>query len=133
MDKIVKVGRRKTSVARVFLAPAANSGQGIIKINKRGFEEFFPVEIQRIKMMEPFGAIDVPPTNFDITVNVRGGGITGQAEAVRLGVSRALTELNLEYRPALKKLGLLTRDSRMVERKKYGRPKARKKFQFSKR
>ena len=132
MEKIVTVGRRKTAVARIFMEPAA-AGSGKITVNKREFENFFPVDLQRIKVLEPFTILDVNPADYTIAVNVRGGGPTGQAEAVRLGLSRALIEVDSEHRPPLKAKGLLTRDSRMVERKKYGKAKARKSFQFSKR
>jgi small subunit ribosomal protein S9 len=132
MEKIVTIGRRKTSVARVFVAATA-AGSGKITVNKREFENFFPVDIQRIKVLEPFAVTEVNSADYDIYVNVRGGGPTGQAEAVRLGLARALLEIDAEHRPALKKKGLLTRDPRMVERKKFGKAKARKSFQFSKR
>mgnify|MGYP001016142405 CR=1 FL=1 len=133
MDKIVNVGRRKTSVARVFVSPAKVAGKGTITINKRSFENYFPVDIHRIVVMQPFTELGISPEDFDIVTNINGGGITGQAEAFRLGIARSLVEMKAENRPALKKKGLLTRDSRMVERKKYGQPKARKQFQFSKR
>lgn len=127
MDVINALGRRKTSVARVYLT----AGKGEIKVNGREFEDYFPTEVLRIIVKQPFGVIG--NEGFDITVNVDGGGIAGQAEAIRLGIARALCEVDTENRPPLKKEGFLTRDSRMVERKKYGRRKARRKFQFSKR
>ncbi len=127
MDVINALGRRKTSVARVYLT----AGKGEIKVNGREFENYFPTEVLRIIVKQPFGVIG--NDGFDITVNVDGGGIAGQAEAIRLGIARALCEVDTENRPPLKKEGFLTRDSRMVERKKYGRRKARRKFQFSKR
>lgn len=133
MDRIVKVGRRKTSVARVFLNSAANPGQGTFTINRRTFEEFIPIDFQRLKVMAVFETLEIALSDFDIMINVNGGGITGQTEAIRLGICRALLEVNEEYRGPLKRQGFLTRDSRMVERKKYGQPKARKKTQFSKR
>lgn len=122
------IGRRKTSVARVYLRP----GNGSVVINKRPAEQYFPVEWRRKTVDTPF---ETTATNgqFDVVVNVKGGGLTGQAEAIRLGVARALVEYNEEHRPALREAGFLTRDPRMIERKKYGQPKARKRFQFSKR
>ncbi|MDP8222216.1 MAG: 30S ribosomal protein S9 [Candidatus Lernaella stagnicola] len=121
-------GRRKTSVARVYIAP----GSGVIQVNKRTFEDFFQRETARQLIQQPF---DITGTNgkFDVRVIVRGGGISGQAGAVRHGISRALIVYNPELRTPLKKAGMLTRDARMVERKKYGRRKARRRFQFSKR
>jgi len=128
MEVINTIGRRKTSVARIRVKP----GKGKISVNNSKVEEYFPSEILRIIINQPLVVADVKG-KFDITVNVDGGGIKGQAEAIRLAISRALCEVDIEYRPALKKEGFLTRDPRMVERKKYGRRKARKKFQFSKR
>jgi len=128
MEIINTVGRRKTSVSRVYLS----AGKGEIKINGREFAEYFPVETLQIILKQPFATISAND-GYDVKVNVRGGGITGQAEATRMAIARALCELNPEFRPALKKEGFLTRDSRMVERKKYGRAKARRRFQFSKR
>ncbi len=133
MDWTVVVGRRKTSVARVFIRPASKTGKGSFEINKRKFEEYLPTEIHKIKALKPFSILQLAPADYDIMVNVKGGGITGQAEAMRLGFARCLMKLDGERRPALKSAGLLTRDPRMVERKKYGQPKARKKTQFSKR
>lgn len=121
-------GRRKTAVARVYLRP----GKGEIVINNRPLKEYFLSEIQQITVQRPVVTLSLDG-QFDINVNVDGGGIKGQAEAVRLGIARALIDMNPEHRAALKKEGLLTRDSRMVERKKYGRRKARRRFQFSKR
>lgn len=129
MSAINTVGRRKTSVARVYLKP----GSGSIKINGREYVEYLNNEVLKLKFEQPFQALELSVDSFDIDINVNGGGINGQAEACRLGIARALNDLNLEYRPALKKAGLLTRDSREVERKKYGHKKARKSFQFSKR
>ena len=129
MSAINTVGRRKTSVARVYLKP----GSGSIKINGREYVEYLNNEVLKLKLEQPFQALELSVDSFDIDINVNGGGINGQAEACRLGIARALNDLNLEYRPALKKAGLLTRDSREVERKKYGHKKARKSFQFSKR
>lgn len=133
MDRIVSLGRRKTSVARCFFDPAKNAGQGTLLINGRSLEVFFPVDVLQIKVMQPFKVLGISPSDYDIRVNVRGGGITGQAEAVRMGFSRALVEIDEENKPPLRKAGFMTRDPRMVERKKYGQPKARKKTQFSKR
>ncbi len=121
-------GRRKESTARVFLRP----GTGAIKVNKREFAEYFPRETLRILVKSPL-ILTETAEQFDILATVSGGGMTGQAGAIRLGISRALCEFNLELRPRLKKDGLLTRDARAVERKKYGMAGARKRFQFSKR
>ncbi len=133
MDTIVKVGRRKTSVARCFFKPAKVAGAGTMVVNDRPMEVFFPVDILQIKVMQPFAVLNLNATDYDIQVNVKGGGITGQAEAVRMGYSRILVEINEENKKPLRTAGFMTRDSRMVERKKYGQPKARKKTQFSKR
>lgn len=126
-DKIY-VGRRKTSVARVVL----RNGSGVITVNDQEFEKFFPQLLSREDILLPFKATETEG-KYDVKVNVKGGGTTGQAQAVRLSIARALIDLNPDFRPALKAQGLLTRDPRMVERKKYGQPKARKRFQFSKR
>ena len=128
METIHKIGRRKTAVARVYL----KQGDGKITINKREFENYFPTGTLQYKVKQPLVLTENEKT-FDISVNVFGGGITGQAEAIRLAISRAMCDLNDENRGILKPEGLLTRDPRMVERKKYGQKKARKKFQFSKR
>jgi small subunit ribosomal protein S9 len=121
-------GRRKTSTARVFLRP----GTGAITINYRTFEGFFPTEALRMQIRRPL-VITENTEKFDILATVEGGGVSGQAGAVRLGISRALVEYNLELRRALKDEGMLTRDARAKERKKYGMAGARKRFQFSKR
>jgi len=121
-------GRRKTSIARVYVTP----GKGQIVVNAREFKEYFPSEIHQILVKQPLVALQADG-QYDVNVIVEGGGVKGQAEAVRLGLARALVEINAENKPALKKEGFLTRDSRMVERKKYGRRKARRRFQFSKR
>jgi small subunit ribosomal protein S9 len=121
-------GRRKTSVARVILRP----GDGTIRINNRAFENYFPTESARAIVRQPLAAVEVID-KFDIVILTDGGGVAGQAGAVRLGIARALVEFNAELRPRLKKLGLLTRDPRKHERKKYGQKGARKRFQFSKR
>ena len=122
------VGRRKTSVARVILAP----GAGAITINKKSFEQYFPLETLRREVMKPL-ELTQSAGKYDIRVNVEGGGVSRQAGAVQLSISRALVLLNDEHRPLLRAAGLMTRDPRMVERKKYGQKKARKRFQFSKR
>jgi small subunit ribosomal protein S9 len=122
------IGRRKTSVARVYVKP----GKGDIKVNDRDLKEYFHSEIHQTTVKQALVSVKAE-TQYDVSVNVEGGGIKGQAEAVRLGIARALVEINAEHKPLLKKERLLTRDSRMVERKKYGRRKARRKFQFSKR
>ncbi|HNV04171.1 MAG TPA: 30S ribosomal protein S9 [Vicinamibacterales bacterium] len=121
-------GRRKTSTARVFLRP----GNGAITVNHRQFEDFFPTAVLRAEIKQPLQLTETAD-KFDVLATVAGGGIAGQAGAVRLGISRALCEYNSELRPALKKEGLLTRDARAKERKKYGLAGARKRFQFSKR
>jgi small subunit ribosomal protein S9 len=128
MEVIHKIGRRKTAVARVYLTP----GNGKVTINKRDLENYFPTATLQYKVQQPF-ALTGTEGAYDVKVNVYGGGITGQAEAVRLGISRALCDIDVENRLTLKPEGLLTRDPRMVERKKFGQKKARKKFQFSKR
>lgn len=121
-------GRRKSSVARVYLVP----GTGIIKINKRSIDEFFGLDTLKLIVRQPLELMDVA-AKFDVIVTVKGGGYTGQAGAIRHGISRALLQADLEYRPSLKKAGYLTRDPRMKERKKYGLKAARKAPQFSKR
>jgi small subunit ribosomal protein S9 len=124
----ISVGRRKESVARVRLAP----GTGNITINGRTIDEYFGRETSKMILVEPLKLVD-QMGKLDVFVTARGGGLSGQAGAIRHGISRALVELNGEYRPILKKAGFMTRDARAVERKKYGRPGARKRFQFSKR
>ena len=128
MSIVHKIGRRKTSVARVYVRP----GSGVITINKKDSKEYFGTDVLVYKVNQPF-LLTETVGQYDVTVNVFGGGITGQAEAIRLAISRAMCEINEEYRLLLKPHGLLTRDARMVERKKPGQKKARKKFQFSKR
>ena len=128
MEIINTIGRRKTSIARVYVKP----GKGVIVINERELKEYFPSEILQTTVKQAL-AISKEEGNYDVTVNVEGGGFKGQAEAIRLGIARALVNINTENRPGLKKEGLLTRDSRMVERKKPDRRKARRRFQFSKR
>jgi small subunit ribosomal protein S9 len=128
MSVINKLGRRKASVARVYL----KEGKGKITINKRDHKEYFTTDVLQYKVFQPFDLTDTKG-KYDATINVNGGGTTGQVEAIRLGISRALVDINPDYKPLLKAEGLMTRDPRMVERKKPGQPKARKKFQFSKR
>jgi small subunit ribosomal protein S9 len=124
----ITVGRRKESVARVRMVP----GTGNITINGRTMDEYFGRETSKMILVEPLKLVD-QMGKLDIHVNAKGGGLSGQAGAIRHGISRALVELNPEFRPVLKKAGFMTRDARAVERKKYGRPGARKRFQFSKR
>jgi small subunit ribosomal protein S9 len=128
MEIIHTIGRRKTSVARVYL----QAGNGQISVNGRDYKEYFPtLPLQYI--VNQAQEVANSAGKYDLKINVDGGGITGQAEAIRLGIARALCEVSLENRPSLKEKGLLTRDPRMVERKKPGQKKARKRFQFSKR
>ncbi len=122
------VGRRKEAVARVYL----NKGTGNIMVNDKDYKAYFPIMYLQNQVELPLKTIDVQ-NSFDIVVNVQGGGQKGQAEAIKMGIARVLCEVNPEYRPALKKDGLMTRDSRSVERKKFGKAKARRSFQFSKR
>lgn len=122
------VGRRKTSTARVYLRP----GSGKVVINRRPLDAYFSLETRRRILLSPF-KITGSLGSFDVLVNVKGGGLTGQSEAIRLGIARALVASSEDFRKPLRDAGLLTRDPRMVERKKYGQPKARKRFQFSKR
>ena len=128
MEVTNTIGRRKTSVARLYMKP----GNGEIKVNNRELKEYFPSEILQLIVKQPLVKLE-QDTSFDFKINVDGGGIKGQAEAIRLAISRALVEVDPENKPALKEEGFMTRDPRMVERKKYGRRKARRRFQFSKR
>ena len=128
MEVIHKIGRRKTSVARVYMS----EGKGSIMVNKKSYSDFFDTAILQYKIQQPFSLTETKD-KFDLSVTVKGGGVNGQAEAIRLAISRALVEFNEEFKPVLKSEGLMTRDPRMVERKKFGQKKARKKFQFSKR
>ena len=128
MEVVDTVGRRKAAVARVYV----KSGKGDITINNRPLETYFPLEILQYVVKQPLLVTD-NVGSYDITINLDGGGIKGQAEAARLGIARALCEIDAEMRPVLKKSGFMTRDSRVVERKKPGQPGARRKFQFSKR
>jgi small subunit ribosomal protein S9 len=121
-------GRRKSAVARVYLRP----GSGKLSVNKRDFEEYFPNRVLKMVIRQPL-LITETADKFDILINVDGGGTAGQAGAIRHGIARALLEFSPELRPRLKSAGFLTRDAREVERKKYGQPKARRRFQFSKR
>jgi len=128
LQKIQTVGRRKTSVARILL----REGSGEWTINGRPMAEYFPRKTHQMRVEEPLQVTELG-SRFDVQVRVKGGGLTGQADAIRLGLSRALVAFDEEQRPNLRSKGLLTRDPRKVERKKPGRPKARKRFQFSKR
>ena len=128
METIHKIGRRKTAVARVYLS----EGKGEVTINDRKLDNYFTTETLKYKVLQPL-ALTETVSNYDIKAKVFGGGITGQAEAIRLAITRALVAANEEFKGVLKPEGLLTRDPRMVERKKFGQKKARKKFQFSKR
>jgi small subunit ribosomal protein S9 len=128
MEIVNALGRRKTAIARIYL----KEGKGNIQVNKRDYKEFFTTPTLHYVVEQPL-LLTENIGKFDINVNLKGGGITGQAEALRLAISRALIKIDPEYRGVLKENGLLRRDPRMVERKKPGQPKARKKFQFSKR
>jgi len=128
MEVINTSGRRKTSVARIFM----KKGKGEIIVNNRNYKEYFPTLMHQYYVLQPLKLTNTL-SEYDLNVNVRGGGITGQAQAVRLAIAKALVKINEEYKPELRKEGLLTRDPRMVERKKYGQKKARKRFQFTKR
>ena len=128
MDVINTIGRRKTSVARLYM----QSGNGTITVNNKALNVYFPTEVMQTIVKQPLSLLEAA-ANYDLKINVEGGGIRGQAEAIRLAISRALVETSDENRSPLKKEGFLTRDPRMVERKKYGRRKARRRFQFSKR
>jgi small subunit ribosomal protein S9 len=128
MEVINTLGRRKKAIARIYM----KQGSGKIMVNNRDYKEYFPIATLQYVVTQPLQIAELAE-QFDIKVNLDGGGISGQAEALRLAISRALVEINPELRPALKSKGLLRRDPRMVERKKPGQPKARKRFQFSKR
>ena len=128
MEVIHKIGRRKTAVARIYM----KEGSGKITINKRDLANYFTTPTLQHKVKQPVALLGLEDA-YDLNINVYGGGITGQAEAIRLAISRALCEVDIENRAVLKPEGLLTRDPRMVERKKFGQKKARKRFQFSKR
>jgi small subunit ribosomal protein S9 len=128
MDVTNALGRRKSSIARVYLS----KGKGNITINHRDYKEYVDTAFLHHKLNQPFATTETEG-QYDVTVNVTGGGINGQVEAIRLGISRALVKINAEYKSALRAEGFMTRDPRMVERKKPGQKKARKRFQFSKR
>ncbi len=128
METINALGRRKTAVARVYL----NKGKGKITVNGKELKEYFPSALLQFKVNQPLNTLGVLE-KYDVKINVEGGGINGQAEAIRLGIARALVELDPDSKPKLRKEGFVTRDPRMVERKKPGQKKARKRFQFSKR
>ncbi len=128
IEQYLGTGRRKRSIARVFLRP----GSGKITVNGRELENYFPTEAGRVPVQQALRTVEMTD-RFDILVLANGGGVAGQAGAIRLGIARALVEFNAELRGALKKAGLLTRDPRQHERKKYGQKGARKRFQFSKR
>ena len=129
MEMINAIGRRKASVARVYL----KQGEGKILVNGREYTEYFPqIHIQG-RIVDPFLTVELEPKAYDLNINVDGGGFKGQSEAIRMAISRALVKLNEDFRKPLKDQKYLTRDPRQVERKKYGKPKARKSFQFSKR
>lgn len=128
MEIFNRIGRRKTAVARVYLS----AGNGNITVNGKDYKEYFPTGTLQYVVNQAFEVTNTV-NQFDVKANIDGGGINGQAEALRLGIARALVEVDAEHKPALKAQGLMTRDPRMVERKKPGRPKARKRFQFSKR
>ena len=128
MEVINTIGRRKAAIARVYVS----EGKGQIIVNGRDFKDYFPDKQLHYVVEQPLNLLDLRE-QYDIKVNLDGGGMTGQAEALRLGISRALIKINPEYKPALRAEGFVTRDPRVVERKKPGQPKARKKFQFSKR
>jgi len=129
MEMINAIGRRKASVARVYLT----KGEGKISVNGKDYKDYFPQVHVQGSIVEPFITVNLENNLYDLKVNVDGGGYKGQAEATRMGISRALVKLNADFRKPLKDKKLLTRDAREVERKKYGKPKARKGFQFSKR
>lgn len=129
MEQINAIGRRKAAVARVYLS----QGKGNIIVNGKDYKEYFPQTHVQGKIVQPFQIIEVDNSIYDLKVNVDGGGYKGQAEAIRMAISRALVKLNEDFRSPLKSQKMLTRDARVVERKKYGKPKARKSFQFSKR
>jgi small subunit ribosomal protein S9 len=128
METVHTIGRRKASVARLYIT----EGKGNFLINGKDYKDYFPLETLQFKLNQPFKVVELEG-KFDIKVNVNGGGINGQADAIKLAISRALCIIDIEHRPALKAEGLLTRDSRVVERKKPGQKKARKKFQWVKR
>lgn len=127
-DRFYATGKRKTSIARVWL----KSGSGQFKINNRSLDEYFKREVLKMIIQQPFGLTDTAG-KYDVFASVNGGGVSGQAGAIRHGITKALLEINVDFRPVLKKAGFITRDSRVKERKKYGQKGARAKYQFSKR
>ena len=128
MEVINTIGRRKSSIPRIYLS----EGKGNVTVNNRDYKQYFPTGVLQYKVNQPFQLTETEG-QYDVKVNVKGGGVNGQVEAVRLAIARALVEVDAENKPKLKAESLMTRDPRMVERKKPGQPKARKKFQFSKR
>jgi small subunit ribosomal protein S9 len=128
MDMINTIGRRKASVARIYM----KAGTGVITVNGKDYKEYFPIPNMQLSITDPFTTVETEG-QYDIKANVKGGGFKGQAEAIRMAISRALVQLNEDFRKPLKAKKYLMRDARVVERKKYGKPKARKSFQFSKR
>ncbi|MCK5135645.1 MAG: 30S ribosomal protein S9 [Bacteroidales bacterium] len=128
MEVINTIGRRKAAIARIYMS----EGKGQIIVNNRDYKEYFPDKLLHYVIEQPLNLLELK-SNYDIKVNLDGGGMTGQAEALRLAISRALIKINPDYKPALRAEGFVTRDPRVVERKKPGQPKARKRFQFSKR
>ena len=129
MEMINAIGRRKASVARVYLT----KGDGKIMVNGKDYKEYFPVPHIQANITDPFQTVELDGNIYDLKINVNGGGFKGQSQAVRMAISRALVKMNEEFRSPLKSRKFLMRDARVVERKKYGKPKARKSFQFSKR
>jgi small subunit ribosomal protein S9 len=128
-ETIHSLGRRKTSVARVYLT----KGKGSITVNDKNYTQYFPTGVLQFLVEQPFNIIAAEKNQHDVSASINGGGVKGQAEALRLAIARALVQINPEYKPALRAANLLTRDPRMVERKKPGQKKARKRFQFTKR
>lgn len=128
MEIINTIGRRKSAIARIYVS----DGKGQIRVNNKDYQEYFPAKTLQYVVMQPLNLLNVAD-KYDISASLTGGGSKGQAEALRLGIARALVKINEEYKPALKAEGFMTRDPREVERKKPGQPKARKRFQFSKR
>jgi len=129
MEMINAIGRRKAAVARVYLT----QGEGNIQINGKSLTDYFPQARIQNKITAPFATVEIDNKIYDLKINVNGGGFKGQSEAIRMAISRALVKMNEDFRSPLKSQKFLTRDARVVERKKYGKPKARKNFQFSKR
>lgn len=129
MEIINAIGRRKSSVARIYVS----KGEGKIQVNGKDYKAYFPQTHVQNYVIDPFQVVQLDRTGFNVKINVMGGGFRGQSEAIRMGISRALVKLDPEYKKSLKDMHFLTRDAREVERKKFGKPKARKSFQFSKR